>query len=156
MGKKVEAFEMKMAAIAILVAPVITLMGTALAVLLDAGKAGISNPGAHGLSEILYAYTSASFNNGSAFAGISANTPFYNYTLGACILAGRYLGAVPVLAIAGSLVRKKIVPKSSGTLPTHKPLFNTFLICVILIVALLNFIPVLALGPVVEHLMMGK
>jgi K+-transporting ATPase ATPase A chain len=147
---------MKMAAIVILVSPVITLVGTAIAVLCDAGKAGVSNPGAHGLSEILYAYTSASFNNGSAFAGISANTPFYNYSLGICILLGRYLCAVPALAIAGSLVKKKTVPVSAGTLPTHKPLFNTFLISVILIVALLNFIPVLALGPIVEHLMMGK
>ncbi len=158
MGKKIEAFEMKMASFVILIPPIITLVGTAIAVMLEATKvtSSISNPGPHGFSEVLYAYTSASFNNGSAFAGINANTPFYNYSLGFCILAGRYLCAVPALAIAGSLVKKKSVPVSSGTLPTHKPLFNIFLISVVAIVALLNFIPALALGPIVEHLMFGK
>ena len=156
LGKKIEAYEMKMASFVILIPPIITLIGTAIAVICDAGKLGPSNPGAHGLSEILYAYTSASFNNGSAFGGINANTPFYNFTLGFCILAGRYCCAVPALAIAGSLVKKKSVPVSSGTLPTHGVLFNSFLVCVVVIVAALNFIPVLALGPIVEHLQILK
>ena len=155
-GKKIEAFEMKMAAFCILIPPILTLAGTALATVCDAGKAGVGNPGAHGMSELLYAYSSAAFNNGSAFGGLNANNVFFNFTLGLCILLGRYGCALPALAIAGSLARKKIVPVSAGTLKTYKPLFGIFLISVVVIVAALNFIPALALGPIVEHLMLPK
>src|SRR6202007_1989155 len=150
--KKIGAFEIKMASIAILLPPLFVLCGTAVAVLLDAGKAGVSNPAEHGFSEILYAFSSASNNNGSAFAGISANTPFYNTALGLCMLFGRYWLAVPVLAIAGALARKKIVPIGAGTLPTHTPLFVGLLVGVVILVAALTYVPALALGPIVEHL----
>ena len=152
LGKKIGAFEMKMAAVAILMPPLLALVGTAFAVVLDAGRAGIANPGAHGFSEILYAYSSAGNNNGSAFAGLSANTPFYNASLGLVMLLARYWLAIPVLAIAGSLAAKKIVPASNGTLPTHTPLFVFLLIATVIVVGALTFLPALALGPVVEQL----
>ncbi|MBF0480035.1 MAG: potassium-transporting ATPase subunit KdpA, partial [Candidatus Omnitrophica bacterium] len=126
----------------------------AIAVLIAAGKAGIANPGAHGFSEILYAFSSAAGNNGSAFAGLSANTPFYNIALGIGMFFCRFWLIIPVLAIAGSLSSKKIIPVSTGTLPTHTPLFVFFLAMVILIVGALTFFPALALGPIVEHLML--
>jgi K+-transporting ATPase ATPase A chain len=154
LGKKIEAFEMKMAAVAILVPPLVVLVGTALAVLLAAGTAGIANPGAHGFSEILYAFSSAGNNNGSAFAGLSANTPFYNVALGIAMLLARYWLMVPVLAIAGALAAKKIIPPSAGTLPTHTPLFVVLLIGTVIVVGALTFLPALALGPIVEHLQM--
>jgi K+-transporting ATPase ATPase A chain len=128
------------------------LIGTSVGVVTAAGKAGIANPGIHGFSEILYAFSSASNNNGSAFAGLSANTPFYNTALGLCMLFGRYWLAIPVLAIAGSLARKKIVPTGPGTLPTHTPLFVALLVGVVILVGALTFVPALALGPIVEHL----
>jgi potassium-transporting ATPase potassium-binding subunit len=154
LGKKIEAFEVKMAAVAILVPPLVVLVGTAIAVALDVGKAGILNPGAHGFSEILYALSSAGNNNGSAFGGLTANTPFYNTLLGFAMLLARYWLAIPVLAIAGALAAKKIVPASSGTLPTHTPLFVVLLIGTVIVVGALTFVPALALGPVVEHLQM--
>lgn len=154
LGKKIEAFEMKMAAIVILIPPLIVLAGTAFAVMLAAGKASVFNPGAHGFTEVLYALSSASNNNGSAFSGLSANTPFYNGLLGLAMLFSRFWLAVPVLAIAGSLAAKKIVPVGPGTLPTHTPLFVTLLIGIVLLVGALTFVPALALGPVVEHLQM--
>jgi potassium-transporting ATPase potassium-binding subunit len=145
---------MKMAAVAILIPPLMVLVGTAAAVLADAGKSSIFNPGAHGFSEVLYAFSSAGNNNGSAFGGLSANTPFYNLTLGIAMLFARYWLIVPVLAIAGSLATKKIVPVSPGTLPTHTPLFVVLLIGTVLMVGALTFVPALALGPIVEHLQM--
>ena len=154
LGKKIEAYEMKMTSIAILVTPILVLAGTAIAVLADAGRAGIANPGAHGFSEILYAFTSAGNNNGSAFAGLSANTPFYNTLLGLAMWFGRFGVIVPVLAIAGSLAAKKRLPVTAGTMPTHGPLFVVLLIGTVLLVGLLNYVPALALGPVVEHLML--
>ncbi len=154
LGKKIEAYEMKMAAIVILIPPLVVLGGTAISVLMDVGKSSVANPGAHGFSEILYAFSSAGNNNGSAFAGLSANNPFYNTTLGLVMLFARYWLAVPVLAMAGSLAAKKIVPASPGTLPTHTPLFVALLIGTVIIVGALTFIPALALGPVVEHLIM--
>jgi len=155
-GKKIEAYEMKMTSIAILVTPILVLAGTAIAVMADGGKAGIANPGAHGFSEILYAFSSAANNNGSAFAGLSANTPFYNVMLAIAMWFGRFGVIVPVLAIAGSLAAKKRLPVTAGTLPTHGPLFITLLIGSVLLVGLLNYVPALALGPVVEHLMLWK
>ncbi len=152
LGKKIEAYEMKMVAITILVTPLLVLGGTALAVMADAGRAGIANPGAHGFSEILYALSSAANNNGSAFAGLSANTPFYNILLGVAMCLGRYAVMVPVLAIAGSLAAKKRLAAGAGTLPTHGPLFVALLAGTVLLVGLLNYLPALALGPVVEHL----
>ena len=154
LGKKIEIHEMKMSSLAILVTPVIVLAGTAIAVMSDAGRAGIANPGAHGFSEILYALTSAANNNGSAFAGLSANTPFYNVLLAVAMWFGRFGVIVPVLAIAGSLAAKKRVAATSGTLPTHGPLFVALLIGTVLLVGLLNYVPALALGPVVEHLVL--
>ncbi|UZR28867.1 potassium-transporting ATPase subunit KdpA [Methylococcus mesophilus] len=154
LGKKIEAYEMKMAAIVILVPPLVVLGGTAIAVMVDAGKASVFNPGAHGFSEILYAFSSAGNNNGSAFGGLSANTPFYNLMLGLAMWLSRYWLAVPVLAIAGALAAKKYVPPSAGTLPTHTPMFVCLLISVVMIVGALTFIPALALGPIVEHLAM--
>lgn len=154
LGKKIEAFEVKMAAVAILVPPLVVLVGTAIAVMTDAGRAGIANPGAHGFSEILYALSSAGNNNGSAFAGLSANTPFYNTLLGIVMLFARYWLIVPILAIAGSLAGKKSIPAGAGTLPTHTPLFVGLLIGTVVIVGALTFLPALALGPVVEHLQM--
>jgi K+-transporting ATPase ATPase A chain len=152
LGKKIEAFEMKMASLAILGPCFAVLIGTAVAVVAAAGKAGVANPGAHGFSEILYAFSSAGNNNGSAFAGLSANTPFYNTALGFAMLFGRYWLAVPVLAIAGALARKKLVPAGAGTLPTHTPLFVGLLVGVVILVGALTFVPALALGPIVEHL----
>ena len=155
LGKKIEAFEMKMSALVILVTPTLVLVGTAIAVSLDVGRAGIANPGAHGLSEILYAFTSGANNNGSAFAGLSANTPFYNVMIGLAMWFGRFGVIVPVLAMAGALAAKKRIATTSGTLPTHGPLFVTLLIGVVLLVGLLNYVPSLALGPIVEHLMLA-
>ncbi len=152
LGKKIEAYDIKMASIAVLVPVFTALAGTAIGVLTDAGKAGVANPGAHAFSEILYAFSSASGNNGSAFAGLSANTPFYNTALGTVMFFARYWIIIPVLALAGSLVSKKKVPSGVGTLPTHTPLFVFFLIGVVLIIGALSFFPALALGPVVEHL----
>ena len=154
LGKKIEAYEMKMVSLVILVTPMLVLVGTAIAVSVAAGKAGVGNPGAHGFSEILYAFTSAANNNGSAFAGLSANTPCYNVMLGIAMWFGRFGVIVPVLAIAGSLAAKKRIPVGAGTLPTHGPLFVTLLIGTVLLVGLLNYVPALALGPVIEHLML--
>lgn len=154
LGKKIEVYEMKMASLVILIMPVIVLGFTALAVVLDAGKATIYNPGAHGFSEVLYAFTSQGNNNGSAFAGLGANNPFYNTTGGVAMLIARFWLAIPILAIAGSLARKKKVATGAGTLPTHTPLFIGWLIAIVLLVGALNFVPALALGPIVEHLMM--
>ncbi|CAN7636262.1 potassium-transporting ATPase subunit KdpA [Variovorax paradoxus] len=156
LGKKIEVREMKLISIAILVTPVLVLAGTAVAVLAGADKAGIANPGAHGFSEILYALSSAANNNGSAFAGLSANTPFYNGLLGLAMWLGRFAVIVPVLAIAGSLAAKQRLPVTGGTLPTHGPLFVSLLIGTVLLVGLLNYVPALALGPVVEHLVLWK
>jgi K+-transporting ATPase ATPase A chain len=156
LGKKIETYEMKMTSIAILVTPILVLAGAAIAVLAEAGKAGIANPGAHGFSEILYAFTSAGNNNGSAFAGLSANTPFYNVLLALAMWFGRFGVIVPVLAIAGSLAAKKRIAVTAGTLPTHGPLFVTLLLGTVLLVGLLNYVPALALGPVVEHFMLWK
>jgi K+-transporting ATPase ATPase A chain len=156
LGKKIEAYEMKMTSIAILVTPILVLAGTAIAVMTDAGKAGIANPGAHGYSEILYAFTSAANNNGSAFGGISSNTPFYNTMLAIAMWFGRFGVIVPVLAIAGSMAAKKRIAATEGTMPTHGPLFISLLIGVVLLVGLLNYVPALALGPVIEHLVLWK
>ncbi|MCU0684665.1 MAG: potassium-transporting ATPase subunit KdpA [Polyangiaceae bacterium] len=150
-GKKIEAHEMKMASLVILVPAAAVLIGTALACVTAAGQKGPANPGAHGFSEILYAFSSAANNNGSAFAGLSANTPFYNTALGVCMLFGRYWVAVPVLALAGSLAKKKFVPPGAGTLPTHTPLFVGLVVGTVMLVGALTFLPALALGPVVEH-----
>jgi potassium-transporting ATPase potassium-binding subunit len=154
LGKKIESYEMKMMSIAILVTPIIVLAGTAIAVMAADGRAGILNPGAHGFSEILYAFTSAANNNGSAFAGLSANTPFYNMLLGVAVWFGRFGVIVPVLAMAGALAAKKRLPVTAGTMPTHGPLFVVLLIGTVLLVGLLNYVPALALGPIVEHLML--
>lgn len=154
LGKKIETYEMKMTSIAILVTPTLVLAGAAVAVLAEAGRAGIANPGPHGFSEVLYAFTSAANNNGSAFAGLSANTPFYNTLLGIAMWLGRFGVIVPVLAIAGSLAGKKRMAVTAGTLPTHGPLFVLLLIGTVVLVGLLNYVPALALGPVVEHLML--
>ena len=156
LGKKIEAYEMKMVAIAILVTPLLVLVGTAVAVMADAGRVGVANPGAHGFSEILYAFTSAGNNNGSAFAGLSANTPFYNTMLGIAMWFGRFGVIVPVLAIAGSLAAKKRLAVTAGTMPTHGALFVIMLISTVLLVGLLNYVPALALGPLVEHLVLFK
>ncbi|WP_426240096.1 potassium-transporting ATPase subunit KdpA [Pararhizobium sp. DWP1-1-3] len=154
LGKKIEAKEVKMAVLAILILPATMLGFTAVSVLLPTGVASIGNPGPHGFSEILYAYTSAAANNGSAFGGLTGNTPWYNITLGIAMLMGRFLVIIPALAIAGSLVMKKTAPASAGTFPTHGPLFVGLLCGVILIVGGLTFFPALALGPIVEHLAM--
>jgi len=154
LGKKIEAFEMKMVSIAILVTPLIVLAGTAIAVMAADGIAGIANPGAHGFSEILYAFTSAANNNGSAFAGLSANTPFYNVMLGIAMWFGRFGVIVPVLALAGALAAKKRIAANAGTMPTHGPLFIVLLIGTVVLVGALNYVPALALGPLVEHLML--
>ncbi len=154
LGKKIEAYEMKMSSLVILIVPGLVLLGTSVGVATAAGRAGPLNPGPHGFSEILYAFSSAGNNNGSAFGGISANTPFYNVALGLCMLFGRYWLALPVLAIAGSLARKKIVPTGPGTLPTHTPLFVALLVGVVILVGALTYVPALALGPIVEHLNM--
>jgi len=155
LGKKIESYEMKMMSIAILVTPIIVLAGTAVAVMATDGRAGILNPGAHGFSEVLYALTSAANNNGSAFAGLSANTPFYNVLLGIAVWFGRFGVIVPVLAMAGALAAKKRLPVTEGTMPTHGPLFVVLLIGTVLLVGLLNYVPALALGPIVEHFMLS-
>jgi len=154
LGKKIQVYEMKMASLVILIPPFVVLVGTALAVAIEPGVASMSNPGVHGFSQVLYAFSSAGNNNGSAFAGLSANTPFYNSALGVAMWLSRYWLIVPVLAIAGSLAAKKLVPESSGTLPTHTPLFIGLLIGTVLLVGALTFVPALALGPIVEHLML--
>jgi K+-transporting ATPase ATPase A chain len=164
LGKKIEAYEMKMASLCILVPPLVVLIGTAIAVLgpglewVDPTsgevKGNLNNPGAHGFSEVLYAFSSAGNNNGSAFAGLTANEPFYNTALGLAMLAARYWLIVPVLAVAGSLAGKKYTPPGPGTLPTHTPLFVVVLVGTVLLVGALTFVPALALGPVVEHLQM--
>lgn len=154
LGKKIESYEMKMVAVAVLLTPFLVLMGTSIAVLSSAGLAGILNPGAHGFSEILYAFSSAANNNGSAFAGLTVNTPFYNILLGIAMWLGRFVWIVPVLAIAGALASKKRLAETAGTLPTHGPLFVALLLGTIVLVGALTYVPALALGPVVEHLMM--
>ncbi|MHA4867938.1 potassium-transporting ATPase subunit KdpA [Duganella sp. PWIR1] len=152
LGKKIQAYEMKMTAIAILVTPTLVLAGTAIAVMSEAGRAGIANPGAHGFSEILYAFSSAANNNGSAFAGLSANTPFYNTLLAIAMWFGRFAMIVPILAIAGSLAGKQRLAANAGTMPTHGAMFIGLLCGVVALVGVLNYVPALALGPVVDHL----
>ncbi|MDR6583208.1 potassium-transporting ATPase subunit KdpA [Herbaspirillum sp. BH-1] len=154
LGKKIGVFDMKMMSIAILMTPALVLIFTALSVMVEGGLAGIANPGAHGFSEILYAFSSAANNNGSAFAGLSVNTPYYNITTGLCTWLGRFGIIVPVLAMAGSLAGKKRLAATSGTLPTHGPLFVALLIGAVILVGALTYVPALALGPVVEHLQM--
>jgi K+-transporting ATPase ATPase A chain len=165
LGKKIEAFEMKMASLVILIPPIVVLGGAAIAIagpgltMPDAAspegqKSLLNNPAAHGFSEVLYAFSSAGNNNGSAFAGLNANNPFYNLSLGVAMFLSRFWLAVPTLAIAGALARKKHSPVSSGTLPTHTPLFVVMLVSTVIVVGALTFIPALALGPVVEHLQM--
>jgi K+-transporting ATPase ATPase A chain len=155
LGKKIEAHEMKMASLAVLLPCALVVIGTAIAVTLPAGAAGVAHPGAHGFSEMLYAVSSASNNNGSAFGGLSANTPFWNVLLGACMFLARFPLAIAMLAMAGSLAAKRHVPESAGTLPTHTPLFVALLACVVIVVGALTFLPALALGPIVESLMSG-
>jgi K+-transporting ATPase ATPase A chain len=154
LGKKIESFEMKMTAIVILVTPLLVLVGSAIAVMAGAGRLGIFNPGAHGFSEVLYALSSTANNNGSAFAGLSANTPFYNVMLAIVMWLGRFAFIVPVLAIAGSLARKKRIEATAGTLPTHGPLFVALLVGTVVLVGALTYVPALALGPVIEQLQM--
>jgi K+-transporting ATPase ATPase A chain len=154
LGKKIESFDMKMVSIVILMTPTLVLLGTAIALMADAGRATIYNPGAHGFSEVLYAFSSAANNNGSAFAGLGANNPFYNGWLGVALWFGRFAVIVPVLAIAGSLAAKKRLPQGAGTMPTHGPLFVGLLIGTVLLVGALTYIPALALGPMVEHLIL--
>jgi K+-transporting ATPase ATPase A chain len=156
LGKKIEAYEMKMSSLAILIVPLLVLGGTAIAVMTDAGRATMANPGAHGFSEVLYAFSSAGNNNGSAFAGLGANTPFYNTMLGIAMWLGRFTVLIPVLAMAGSLAAKKRLAVTAGTMPTHGPLFVVLLIGTVLLVGLLNYVPALALGPVIEHLTLWK
>jgi len=154
LGKKIEAFEMKMVWLAILVPPRLVLAGTAVAVLTDAGRAGIANPGPHGFSEILYAYSSTANNNGSAFAGLSVNTPFYNLTTALAMWFGRFVPIVAVLAIAGSLAAKKRREAGAGALPTHGGLFIALLLGTVFLFGALTYVPALALGPVIEHIQM--
>jgi K+-transporting ATPase ATPase A chain len=145
---------MKMTSFVVLIMPLIILILTAISSVTQAGISAVANPGAHGFTEILYAFSSMTENNGSAFAGLNANTPYYNFFGGIAILLGRYWMAVPILAIAGSLARKKTVPVSLGTLPTNTLLFIILLVCLIIVVGALTFLPALALGPVVEHLIL--
>jgi len=152
LGKKIEAFEMKMASLVILIPPIVVLTGAAIAVMTPAAKATIFNPQAHGFSEVLYAFSSAGNNNGSAFGGLGANTPFYNIALGLAMFFSRYWLIIPTLALAGALAGKKVTPAGPGTLPTHTPLFVVMLVSIVVVVGALTFIPALALGPVVEHL----
>ena len=156
LGKKIESREMKLVTIGLLIPPALVLVGAAICVLTESGRAGIFNPSAHGFSEVLYALSSAANNNGSAFAGLSANTPFYNLLLGIVMLCGRFGVIIPVLALAGSLVAKKRQLVGEGTLPTHGLLFVLLLVGSVLLVGALTFIPALALGPIVEHLMLGQ
>ena len=155
LGKKIGAYEMKMASLMVLIPVMIVLLGTAIAVSIPAGRDAVLNTGAHSFSEVLYAFSSAGNNNGSAFAGLGADSPFYNIALGLAMLIGRFWLAIPALAIAGSLVDENKVPPSSGTLPTHTPLFIAWLIAVVIIVGALSFLPALSLGPLVEHLILG-
>lgn len=152
LGKKIEAYEMKMAALVILIPPIVVLAGAAFAVSFDAGRAAVTNPGPHGFSQILYALSSAGNNNGSAFAGLGVNNVFYNSLLGVAMFVSRFWLIIPVLAIAGSLARKKQSPVSAGTLPTHTPLFVVLLAGIVVLVGALTFVPALALGPIAEHL----
>ncbi len=154
LGKKIEAFDVQMAMLAVLVFPLTILVLTGISAVTSTGTSGIANPGPHGLSEMLYAFTSGTGNNGSAFAGLTANTPWYNTTLGVAMLVGRFLMIVPMLALAGSLGAKTRVPPSLGTFPVTTPLFTTLLVGVIVIVGVLTFFPVLSLGPIVEHFLM--
>jgi potassium-transporting ATPase potassium-binding subunit len=154
LGKKIEPFEMQMVSVAILVTPLLVLLGTAAAVMTEAGRAGIQDAGPHGFTEVLYAFSSAANNNGSAFAGLSANTPFYNLLLAIAMAVGRFGVILPVLALAGSFAAKPRAEASAGSLPTHGPLFVGLLVGTVLLVGLLNYVPALALGPVVEHLML--
>jgi K+-transporting ATPase ATPase A chain len=154
LGKKIEAREVKLAMLALLILPLSMLGFTAVAVVLETGVASMGNPGPHGFSEVLYAYVSGTANNGSAFGGLSANTPWYNITIGLAILIGRFLMIIPVVALAGSLVEKKVAPQTAGTFPTTGPLFVGLLIGVVLVMGGLEFFPALALGPMVEHLAM--
>jgi K+-transporting ATPase ATPase A chain len=154
LGKKIEIYEVKMASLAILLAPALVLIATAVGVLTRAGRAGMGNPGAHGFTEVLYAFSSATNNNGSILAGLNTNTPFYNTALGLVILFGRFWVAVPVLAIAGSLAGKRATPIGPGTLPTHTPVFIGLLVGVVILLGALTYLPALALGPIVEHLML--
>jgi K+-transporting ATPase ATPase A chain len=156
LGKKIEPYEMKMAAIAVLVPNALVLLGAALGAIWPGNGANVPNPGAHGFSEILYAFSSASNNNGSAFAGYGANTPFNNAALGICMFLSRFWIIVVVLAIAGSLAAKRAVPVTPGTLPTHTPVFIGWLIAVVIVIGALTFVPALALGPIVEHFQMVK
>jgi K+-transporting ATPase ATPase A chain len=155
LGKKIEAFDVKMAVLSILVSSVTILVFSAIAIATKAGSSSISNAGPHGLTQILYAYTSSTGNNGSAFAGLNANTLWYNITTGIAMFLGRFFTVIPVLAIAGSLAAKKHVPQSLGTFPVTGPLFTVLLICVIVIVGALTFFPALSLGPILEHLLMN-
>jgi K+-transporting ATPase ATPase A chain len=154
LGKKIEAYEVKMASLVLLIPCAVVLVGTAIASAVPEAAAKVGNPGPHGFSEILYAFSSAGNNNGSAFGGLSANNPFYNYALGIAMWLARYWLMIPVLAIAGSLAAKRAVATTVGTLPTHGPLFVSLLVGVVLLVGALTFVPALALGPVVEHLQM--
>jgi K+-transporting ATPase ATPase A chain len=154
LGKKIEAYEIKMASLVLLIPPMVVLVGTAIASVVPQGTGSIANPAAHGFSEILYAFSSAGNNNGSAFAGLSANTPFYNTMLGVAMWLSRFWLMIPVLAIAGSLAAKRATAITAGTLPTHTPLFIVMLVGVVLMVGALTFVPALALGPIVEHLQM--
>jgi K+-transporting ATPase ATPase A chain len=156
LGKKIESYEMKMASLFVLIPSAAVLIGTAVACVVPAGTAPLGNPGPHGFSEILYAFSSGSNNNGSAFGGITVSGPFYATAIGLCMLVGRYWLIVPALAIAGSLARKKAIPASAGTLPTHGPLFVVLLVGTVLLVGALTFIPALALGPVVEQLLLAR
>jgi K+-transporting ATPase ATPase A chain len=151
LGKKIEAFETKVAILGILLPSAAILVGTACATSLDAGRQGVANPGAHGFSEILYAFSSASGNNGSAFGGLAANTPFFDLALGICMWIGRFGVLIPVLALAGALAAKKPSAPGPGTLPTHGPLFTSFLIAIVVLVGALTFVPALMLGPIAEH-----
>jgi K+-transporting ATPase ATPase A chain len=155
LGKKIEAADVTLAALVVLLPNALLLVGTAIGVVLPAGRSAILNPGAHGLTEVLYAFSSAANNNGSAFGGLGANTTFYNLALGIAMFAGRFWIMVPVLAIAGSLAAKKSVPPGNGTLPTHTPLFVTLLVGTVLLVGALTHLPALALGPIIEHLTLG-
>jgi len=155
LGKKIDPFEIKMSALVILIMPIVVLGLTAVAVLQPASLQAITNPGPHGLSQILYAYTSQGNNNGSAFAGLVANTPFYNLTGALAMFISRFWLMIPTLALAGSLAEKKKVPTGAGTLPTTSPLFILWLVGGVLVVGALNFLPVLALGPIIEHLLLA-
>jgi len=155
LGKKIEAYDVKMAMLSILIFPITVLCFTAIATVSGVGVAGITNRGPHGFTQILYAYTSAAGNNGSGFAGISANSHWYNITLGVAMILGRFFSVIPVLALAGNLARKKAVPESAGTFPVTTPLFSLLLTATVLIVGALTFFPALSLGPVLEHLLMN-